>query len=144
MLEELKEKHIHILYNELQTLSEEDKYFFHPHRFDEETLRKLLKDGEHYYIFSVNDKNIGYCFLRTFHKYSIPTLGCVIWKRYRRKNYGYILMQELIKRAKELGYKKLKLKVYHDNKKAFKLYKKCGFEKIEDGDDEIWMELNHL
>jgi len=129
MLKKLKEEDIPELYRELQGLSEEDKDFFHPHSFDKKTLHGLLDDGENYYIFTDDDENIGFGFLRTFNKYKIPTLGCIIWERHREKGHGYILTKALIRKGKELGYKKIKLKVYSNNYKAILLYEGCGFKK---------------
>jgi len=143
MLDELKEKHIPILYNELQNLSDEDNAFFHPHLFDKKTLESLLKDNEKYYIFYYEGELIGYCFIRTFGKFEIPTLGCIIWGRYREKGYGEILMKELEEETKKLGFKSLMLKVYNKNKIGIKLYKKCGFKKISKEGIRIWM-IKHL
>lgn len=144
MLIKLEKKHIDELLMNLQSLSDEDRYFFHPHIFDKKILENLLTDKENYYIYREDNKNIGYCFLRTFGRYETPTLGCIIWKKYRHKNHGYKMMVELIQKNKELGNKKLKLKVYKENINAIKLYEKCGFEKIDEGGDEIWMEIKHL
>ena len=107
MLFELTVRYIDELSKHLELL--EETTYFHPHNFDRETLTNLLSDpGNHYYVYLDENNNfVGYGMLRTFNKYSIPTLGCVIWKKYRGKGQGRKLVKELIGKAKELNYKKI-------------------------------------
>ena len=143
MLTELTKKDIKKLSKELQSLSKQDKHFFHPHKFNIKTLENLIQEkGDHYYLYlNESTKFVGYGMLRTFGKYEIPTLGCVIWKRYRGYGDGKKLVEELVDKAKEIKYQKIRLKVYPDNKAAYKLYKIVGFKEIGKNEDgEIWME----
>jgi ribosomal protein S18 acetylase RimI-like enzyme len=145
MLIELSAKLAKRLSNELEALSESDKKYFHPHKFDVESIKNLSKEkGNHYYIYQDNLGDFaGYGMLRTFGQYEIPTLGCVIWERYRRRGNGKGLVKELIEKAQELGYCRIRLKVYSDNKTAYELYRRIGFMSIGKNENEqICMEHN--
>lgn len=145
MLVELNKKFARSLSSELEKLSQSDKEYFHPHEFDVESIRSLCEGkANHYYIYLDElGRFAGYGMLRTFGKYKIPTLGCVIWKRYRERGNGERVLKELIEKAQELGYRKIRLKVSSDNKTAYRLYGKAGF--VETGkreNDQIWMEYS--
>jgi len=145
MLVELDEKFVQSLSSELERLSQSDKEYFRPHESDVESIRSLCEEkGNHYYIYLDElGKFAGYGMLRTLGKHEIPTLGCVIWRRYRAHGNGEKLVKELIERAQELGYRKVRLKVSLDNGTAYRLYKKMGFTetgKSENG--QTWMEYS--
>ena len=145
MLIELDKKFAQSLSSELERLSQSDKGYFHPHQFVVGSVGNLGKEeGNHYYIYLDElGKFAGYGMLRTFGKYEIPTLGCVIWRRYRARGNGERLLKELIEKAQELGYRKIRLKVSSHNATAYRLYRKAGF--IETGKREngqIWMEYS--
>jgi len=145
MLIELNKKFVQSLSSELERLSQSDKEYFHPHQFDVGSVRNLGKEEGNYYYVYVDElgKFAGYGMLRTFGKYEIPTLGCVIWERYRALGNGERLLKELVEKAQELGYRKIRLKVSSDNGSAYRLYRKAGF--IETGKREngqIWMEYS--
>jgi len=145
MLIELSEKFAESLSNKLEALADIDRRYFYPHKFDVESIRNLGKEeGNHYYIYLDElGKFAGYGMLRTFGKYEIPTLGCVIWDEYRGRGDGERLLEELIEKTRQLQYQKIRLKVSSDNKTAYRLYRKTGFieiGKIENG--QIWMEYS--
>ena len=122
------------LLKELQNLSEEDKDFFNPHSFNLETIQDLSNElGNYYYIYlDKAGRFIGYGILRTFDKYDIPTLGDVIWQRYRQGGHGLQLVKELLEKARSLGFKKVMLHISPINKIALKMYRKLGFKHIND------------
>lgn len=131
MLAELNEEFNEKLLEELQGLSKNDKQFFSPHAFDSRTIRKLSKEqGNHYYIYLDGSEFIGYGMLRTFGRYDIPTLGDVIWQRYRQKGHGSQLVRELLAKAHSLGFKKIRLTVSPENKIALEMYNKVGFKQL--------------
>jgi ribosomal protein S18 acetylase RimI-like enzyme len=143
MLRELDESNVPALAEALQNTSQTSKDFFSPHDFNIESIRNLLNnDGNYYYLFFDEDNSFaGYGMLRTFGKYAIPTLGCIIWEKYRGRGYGKKLVEELLEKARELNFESVKLKVYPDNVIAHELYKKIGFKDIGESDDgQIWME----
>jgi len=143
MLIKLSEKFTESLSKKLRELSRNEKNFFYPHKFDFESIKNLFKEkGNHYYIY-LDDfgEFAGYGMLRTFEKYEIPMLGCVVWREYRGRGNGKKLVEELINKASELKYQKIRLRVRPNNKIAYRLYKKVEFKKIsEDKDGLIWME----
>ena len=51
-------------------------------------------------------------------------------KEYRGKGIGKQLAEEVIKRAKEIGYKKMRLDTLRSMTTAIRIYKKLGFEEI--------------
>lgn len=145
MLRELTEKFAESLSDKLEALSDVDNRYFYPHKFDVESIRNLCKEkGNHYYIYLDElGKFAGYGMLRTFGRYDIPTLGCVIWKGYRARGNGERLLEELIEKARQLRYQKIRLKVALDNKTAYRLYKKAGFVEIGKSENgQIWMEYS--
>lgn len=129
---------LEILYN----LSEKNKQFFHPHKFDIETLIDNLNSNDHYFVLILEDKIIGYSFLRLF-GHELPSFGCCIRKGYENKGYGITLTRLTINKAKELGYVKVILKTYKENIFAKKIYKKVGFKIIGETEDkkQFHMEL---
>jgi ribosomal protein S18 acetylase RimI-like enzyme len=145
MLLDLNKIIIRELSAQLQRLSKIDKERFHPHEFDVDSLMNLLKErGNHYYIYRNNKGEFcGYGMLRTFEKYEFPTLGCVIWNKFRGKGHGDELVKELIEKGAELGFDKIKLKVHPRNNVAISTYENNGFRKIGINEDGfIWMEYN--
>jgi len=141
MLRKLEKKDIDILHKKLNKLTVKDKELFHPHPFTKEALTDLLtKNYDYYFLMKKNGEIVGYSMLRTFGKYEIPTYGQVIWKENRGKGYGSKILKETLKRAKKIGFKNVKLKVYPGNKIAYNLYVKHGFKEIGLEKNEIWME----
>lgn len=131
------------LYEMLNDLTDKAKRFFHPHLFDKNTLTKICKSKEdHYFVMVLDNTIIGYSFLRLF-GYEIPSFGCCVRRGYEGKGYATMLTIWTINKARQIGYKKVILKVYKENEIAFKLYKKTGFKVIGEIEDtgEIKMEL---
>lgn len=78
------------------------------------------------------------------------TFGISIKEKYWNKGIGSILIEEIIKEARKMGYEQIELGVFSDNEKAKRLYEKSGFQvwgknrnafKLKDGRyfDEIIM-----
>jgi ribosomal protein S18 acetylase RimI-like enzyme len=106
-------------------------------------LPKFNERGNHYYLYFDPENNFaGYGMLRTFNKYMIPTLGCIIWKKYRRQGNGAKLVSELIAEARKLGYKEILLHTLKTYTVAINLYKKQGFKTIKIENNEISMKIN--
>jgi ribosomal protein S18 acetylase RimI-like enzyme len=141
LFERLENKHINELYKMLNFCQKDEEYF-HPHSFDKRYLKSLLKERFNYYFVLIEDnKIIGYSMLRTFGRYPDPTFGGFIHRDYRRRGYGTELLKKTIDKAKELGFKRVLLKVHKDNEKAINLYSKIGFRELEKENDQYWMEL---
>jgi len=143
MLQKVDENNYQMLWQAFEKTSQQSKDFFSPHNFDLESIKNLVYEkGNYYYLFYTLDGDFaGYGMLRTFDKYPIPTLGCIIWEKFRGKGYGKRIVEELLDKAKQLDFKSVKLKVYPDNVVAHSVYQKVGFSDIGESDDgQIWME----
>jgi len=132
---ELKEKDVNELLDLLQNLSDINKKYFHPHKFDTKTLIDNCKSSDHYFIMLLEDKILGYSFLRLF-GYEIPSFGCCIRNGFENKGYGSIITNWTINKAKELGYSKVILKTYKENVSAQKIYQKNGFKIVGETEDK--------
>lgn len=137
-----KLKDIDLLYNLLNNLSDISKQFFHPHPFDKQTITDICNSKkDHYFVMLLKNILIGYSFLRLFN-HEVPSFGCCIDSTYENKGYGKYLTIWTLKTAKELGYSKVILKVYKQNKIALDMYTKIGFIPFDTSIDnkEIIME----
>jgi [ribosomal protein S18]-alanine N-acetyltransferase len=74
-------------------------------------------------LFNDDNKTFGYVDNET------PILGIALHPHVRGKGIGTLLMEEVLKEAKELGYKKMSLSV-DPNNPALRLYERYGFKKI--------------
>jgi [ribosomal protein S18]-alanine N-acetyltransferase len=74
-------------------------------------------------LFNDDHKTFGYVDNET------PILGIALQPHVRGKGIGTLLMEEVLKMAKELGYKKMSLSV-DPNNPALRLYERYGFKKI--------------
>lgn len=140
---DFKKSDVDEVYTLLNSLSKESKKFFHPHPFDKKSLEgNCNSNSDHYYVMTYKNKIIGYSFLRLF-GYEIPSYGGCIHEKYQGQGFGKKLTDYTVEKAKELGYKKIILKVYKNNSAAFNVYKKVGFEIIDDlkETDEWKMEI---
>ena len=140
----IEEKDIDELYLFLNNLDEKTKEFFHPHSFDKNTITSICTlKKDHYYVMVENNRIIGYSFLRLF-GYEIPSFGVIIRPGFTDKGYGTTLTDWTIKKAKELGYKKVILKTYKENISAQKIYEKIGFKIVGETEDkkQYKMEIN--
>ena len=143
-LRSVKEGDVEELYQLLNGLSKQDNQFFHPHPFDKETLRAICSGKkDYYYVMILDGCIIGYSMLRLF-GYEIPSFGCCIHEKHQEQEYGTILTQWTLERAKELGYKKVILKTYKENIPAQNLYEKVGFKTVGLSEDkkQYKMEIN--
>lgn len=63
---------------------------------------------------------------------------------YHGKGLGYRVLRKLIKFAQEKGYKKILLETDHEQERAFRFYRKAGFqptEKYNDRNSDVYMEM---
>jgi ribosomal protein S18 acetylase RimI-like enzyme len=94
-----------------------------------------------------NDKNnenkednvIGYAHLDKENEGNI-WFGVCILDNYQGKGYGKILIEKVLEEAKAKEIKKIKLSVDEGNSKAYLMYKKYGFEVVDEKNDIIYME----
>ena len=124
-------------------LTGQDRAFFRPHAYDLDTIQQLTAEpGNHYYIYLTGEKTFaGYGMLRTFDRYAVPTLGCVVWNEYRGKGHGKRLVGELIQEARRLAFDSIKLKCHQYNRIAMAVYRSMGFGVLGALETEhYWME----
>lgn len=127
-IRDVREKDAKDLFNFLNNLDELTKSYFHPHSFDFDTILGICKSKkDHYFVMFIDDKLIGYSFLRLF-GYEIPSFGIIIKNDFIGKGYGTILTKCTIEKARGLGYKKVILKTYKENISARKVYENIGFK----------------
>jgi ribosomal protein S18 acetylase RimI-like enzyme len=131
----LSKNDFEILYELFTAITDTDRYFFHPHPFDRETVKKLIEEVGDSNVFRVlmtissgeKELAIGYGFLWDLNT-DVPSLGIYIRNDYQNKKLGHLLMEYLIETAKKLDKRGVALTVYEDNKRAFHLYQKMGFK----------------
>lgn len=69
-----------------------------------------------------------------------PEFAISLYKEYRNKGYGSLLMKKIIEHLKQKGYKQASLSVDKNNY-AVKMYKKLGFEIIKENKHDYLMLL---
>ena len=90
-----------------------------------------------------NNKVIGACWTRIMDDYGhidkdTPSFAISLYEEYRGKGIGTDLMLKMLELLKEKGYKKASLAVQKDNY-AVKMYKKVGFEIVDENNEEYIM-----
>ena len=112
-------------------LSEHSRNLFTPHRYDQETLDKIIErveNGEDLaYVALDNDRIIAYFFLWWYNT-PFPVLGIGILDEYHGQGLGKQIMQKLIDDARKAGCDAIELTTALDNKSAYALYEKVGFK----------------
>ncbi len=111
-----------------------------------EKFRQEIENGNRVvYIYKIDDEFIGeiaYVFDMNDADYTIPDKRIyisrlIVKKEYRNQGIGGILVDFVLEKIKELGYKEATIGVDKDNLSALHLYKKKGFTNIIfDGKDE--------
>lgn len=74
---------------------------------------------------------VGYSFLSKFPKKTkshVCTYGIVIGDKWQRNGYGYQISKHMICVAWKRGFEKIWLTTYFDNKAAYRMYRKLGFD----------------
>jgi len=70
----------------------------------------------------------------------IAWLGIDVRKKHWGKGVGSALIQEIIRVAKELGFRKIVLGVFEGNERGLRLYKKFGFKREAYEKDMVWID----
>ncbi|NMA04819.1 MAG: GNAT family N-acetyltransferase [Acholeplasmataceae bacterium] len=98
-------------------------------QFSKETLKTFIIYDETYYVCSILEKDlIGYIILWKSDNYG-QIIDIVIEEKYRKKGYGFKLLNYGINYLKGLNVNVVSLEVNVNNKAALSLYKKAGFTK---------------
>jgi ribosomal-protein-alanine N-acetyltransferase len=103
---------------------------FHPHPLTDSQARQLAHYNglDLYYVIWDGRSVLGYGLLRGWDEgYSIPSLGIALHYSVRGMGMSELFMHFLHAAAKLRGARKIRLKVYPDNRAAIKLYQKVGY-----------------
>lgn len=94
-------------------------------------------------VAEINGKIIGAVWVRIMNDYghindTTPSLAISLYKEYRGLGVGTALMKEMLNILKQRGYKQTSLSVQKANY-AVKMYKKVGFEIVDENEEEYIM-----
>lgn len=107
---------------EIDMTLEEEKTFIQSQNESEGNIMLLgILDGE--YVGNCALNGMGLCRFR--HR---VTLGIALYQKFTGMGIGTVMMETVIRLAKEMGYEQLELNVIANNERAIALYKKMGFE----------------
>lgn len=94
---------------------------------------KIDANRELMLIATIDGKHVGNCSLMTIAPYKRYAHRCdvaiALYQEYCGCGIGKIMLQTVLKVAKNVGYEQAELEVISDNYKAISLYKELGFEK---------------
>ncbi len=96
-----------------------DKYF------------SMMKDkNDHHFMIILGKKVIGHIALIKKRNNWYETIIIIGEKEYWNKGYGTKVIKLVIQKAKRLGISKIYLEVRPTNKRAIRVYEKCGFRRV--------------
>lgn len=106
--------------NEITDMEEERRWF-----------QRGAKEGRLYLVIRVDGKIVGGASIhpRTDKRSHVAEFGIFIKNGYRNQGLGTNLTDTFTKIAAEHGFEAIQLSVYATNKRAFHVYKKCGYKK---------------
>lgn len=101
--------------------------------YEEAFIQNMVEsERELMLIATVDGKHVGNCSLMSIGSFKRYRHRCEIaialYQEYCGRGIGRIMMETVMKAAKELGYEQAELEVIADNKGAIALYEKLGFE----------------
>ncbi|MBX5326284.1 MAG: N-acetyltransferase family protein [Candidatus Bathyarchaeia archaeon] len=135
-LDWLKEDDLPQLVEALNSVIREGKYLFMNNEItDMEEERKWFersrKSSVLYLVARVDSRIVGGASIHpmTEKRSHVAEFGIFIRKGYRNLGLGTALTKTFIEIAKKRGFEILQLSVYASNKRAFHVYKKCGYKK---------------
>jgi ribosomal protein S18 acetylase RimI-like enzyme len=98
-----------------------------------EIIDEIYKEPSHKLIGLDDGKIVAYGCLVPNDKYpDAPALGIVVADEYQGRGIGSFMMRELEKLAIEKSYKFIFLTTFKSNYRAFNLYKKVGYEVVDE------------
>ena len=115
---------------ELGNNNKEEFKYFTPHIFTREVITDVVDSSnlDLYYVITYEDKIIGYGMLRGMDDgYNVPSLGIGIDKEFYGTGVATTLVEFLEVTSKLHGYKKMRLRVYMENHRAYHFYNKLGY-----------------
>ena len=105
------------------------------------------RDSDICYVAEVNGRVVGAVWIRVMDDYGhiddeTPSFAISLYREYRSQGMGTALMKAMLDELKERGYRRASLAVQKANG-ALNMYKKLGFEIVDEKDEEYIM-LCHL
>jgi len=82
------------------------------------------------YLCRIDDTIAGCTALRKIEENICELKRMYVKPKFRRKGMGKVMAQEIIRRAKKIGYKKMRLDTLKTMKTALNIYKSLGFKEI--------------
>lgn len=100
-------------------------------------------EDDHCLVAEADDKIVGAVWVRIMNDYGhiddkTPSFAIALYKEYRSMGIGTELMKQMLALLKENGYEKASLSVQKTNY-AYRMYRKLGFEVIEENEEEFIM-----
>lgn len=101
------------------------------------------EEGDNCLVAEVDGEIIGAVWVRIMYGYALvdnetPTFAISLLKEYRNYGIGTELMRKMLRELKKQGYKQASLAVQKINY-AFGMYKKVGFEIVDENEEEYTM-----
>ena len=101
------------------------------------------RPDDHCLVAEVDGKVIGAVWVRVMDDYghidnSTPSLAISLYRDYRNRSIGTLLLQRMLDLLREKGYRQVSLSVQKANY-ALRMYQKAGFEVIADRGEEVLM-----
>jgi ribosomal protein S18 acetylase RimI-like enzyme len=119
----------------LEGLSEESRFWFHPHGYDRATAERIVAasaadENQARWLLIVrqdgHEQAAGYGFLANLRD-GTPSLGIAVRDAFQEQGLGRVLMAFLLDAARSRDCRAVKLTVYDDNPRARHLYERLGF-----------------
>ncbi len=120
------------------SLSEVTRAVFLPHAYDDATVRRFVERNrageDRSYVLEAGPDVIGYFFLWEF-KHPVPILGIGLADAWQRQGLGEAMIRRLIDDARAAERDAIELTTVPGNARAFRLYRRLGFEHVGDVDN---------
>lgn len=109
-------------------------------------IKDFGREDDYCLVAEVNNKIIGAVWTRVIEGFgsidsNTPEVAISLYKEYRNKGIGTVLMRSMLELLKKEGYTKTSLAVQKENY-AVMMYQKVGFEIIDKNDEEYIMICN--
>ena len=115
---------------DLYKFNKKEFEYFTPHPFTRERLTKIIEESvlDLFYVVIFKSTIIGYGMLRGMDEgYDVPSLGIAVDKAVYGTGVATTLMEFLEATSRLRGYKKMRLRVYKGNPRAYNFYIKLGY-----------------
>ena len=101
------------------------------------------QEGDICFVAETEEKIVGAVWVRIMDDYGhiedgVPSFAISLYKEYRGRGIGTMLMKRMLVELKERGYQKTSLAVQKENY-AVKMYKNVGFEIVDENEEEYIM-----